>query len=60
MFEYKALVKANYTAVHIPEVADDDFLFSLITFGETIQRLRCKHILFQVHDLLLGSSQERL
>lgn len=26
----------------------------LITFGETIQRLRCKHILFQVHDLFPG------
>lgn len=26
----------------------------LITFGETIQRLRCKHILFQVHDLSPG------
>lgn len=38
----------------IPEVADDDFLFSLITFGETIQRLRYKHILFQVHDLSPG------
>lgn len=26
----------------------------LITFGETIQRLRYKHILFQVHDLSPG------
>ena len=28
--------------------------FHLIIFGETIQRLRCKHILFQVHDLSPG------
>lgn len=27
-FEYKALLKANYTVVLIPEVADDDFSFS--------------------------------
>lgn len=28
--------------------------FRLIIFGETVQRLRFKHILFQVHELTTG------